>query len=143
MGDLAQAETYLQRNLSLIQEARTSGLPGWRTAYAVRGQSWEADVELHRAIIFETRGQFADAETAIDPKRTLDSGPTRQFRGVKNPRRWSGIGLTPRGPSLGAQQAANINGPPKSAAPSSSAANLEICIAGSQQINSPHCNNVP
>jgi hypothetical protein len=35
MGDLAQAETYLQRNLSLIQEARTSGLPGWRTAYAV------------------------------------------------------------------------------------------------------------
>jgi len=83
MGDLAQAETYLQRNLSLIQEARTSGLPGWRTAYAVRGQSWEADVELRRAIIFETRGQFADAETAIDPKRTLDSGPTRQFRGVK------------------------------------------------------------
>ena len=28
MGDLAQAETYLHRNLSLIQEARTSGLPG-------------------------------------------------------------------------------------------------------------------
>ena len=43
MGDLAQAETYLQRNLSLIQEARTSGLPGWRNSYARRGQSWEAD----------------------------------------------------------------------------------------------------
>ena len=28
MGDVAQAEAYLRRNLALIQEARTSGLPG-------------------------------------------------------------------------------------------------------------------
>lgn len=35
MGDLAQAEAYLRRNLSLIQEARTSSLPGWRSSYAV------------------------------------------------------------------------------------------------------------
>ncbi|MGZ5232785.1 MAG: CHAT domain-containing protein, partial [Burkholderiales bacterium] len=62
MGDLAQAETYLNRNLKLIQEARTSGLPGWRSSYAIRGQSWEADVERHRAIIFEARGDFAAAE---------------------------------------------------------------------------------
>ena len=62
MGDLAQAETYLQRSLALIQEARTSGLPGWRSSYAVRGQSWEADIERHRAIIFEARGEFAAAE---------------------------------------------------------------------------------
>lgn len=62
MGDLPQAETYLQRNLKLIQEARTSGLPGWRTSYAVIGQSWEADVEFHRATIFEARGQYAEAE---------------------------------------------------------------------------------
>jgi len=62
MGDLAQAEAYLQRNLKLIQEARTSGLPGWRSGYAGRGQSWEADVEYNRAIIFQARGQFALAE---------------------------------------------------------------------------------
>lgn len=62
MGDLAQAETYLRRNLDLIQEARTSGLPGWRSSYAQRGQSWEADVEYHRGIIFEARGQFGAAE---------------------------------------------------------------------------------
>jgi CHAT domain-containing protein len=62
MGDLAQAETYLQRNLSLIQEARTSGLPGWRNSYARTGQSWEADVEFHRAVIFEARGQYGAAE---------------------------------------------------------------------------------
>jgi CHAT domain-containing protein/tetratricopeptide (TPR) repeat protein len=64
MGDLAQAEAYLQRSLKLIQEARTSGLPGWRTSYAIRGQSWEADIEYHRAVIFEARGQFAQAEKA-------------------------------------------------------------------------------
>jgi len=62
MGDLPQAETYLQRNLTLIREARTSGLPGWRNSYTTRGQSWEADVELNRAIIFEARGQYAAAE---------------------------------------------------------------------------------
>ena len=44
MGDLAQAEAYLQRSRALIQEARTSGLPGWRTSYASRGQSFEADL---------------------------------------------------------------------------------------------------
>jgi CHAT domain-containing protein/tetratricopeptide (TPR) repeat protein len=64
MGDLAQAEVYLHRNISLIQEARTSGLPGWRTNYAVKGQSWESDVEFHRAIIFEARGQFREAENS-------------------------------------------------------------------------------
>ena len=62
MGDLPQAEAYLERSLKLIQEARTSGLPGWRSSYAVIGQSWEADVELHRAIISEARGQYAEAE---------------------------------------------------------------------------------
>jgi CHAT domain-containing protein len=65
MGDLAQAETYLHRNLALIQEARTSGMPGWRASYPTRGQSWEADVEYHRAIIFEARGQFREAENSF------------------------------------------------------------------------------
>ena len=40
MGDVAQADTYLGRNTALIQEARTSGLPGWRSSYAIRGQAW-------------------------------------------------------------------------------------------------------
>jgi CHAT domain-containing protein len=64
MGDLAQAEEFLRRNLALIQEARTSGLPGWRNSYPTRGQSWEADVELNRAIISEARGQFREAENS-------------------------------------------------------------------------------
>ncbi len=64
MGDLAQAEAYLQRNRALIQEARTSGLPGWRTNYAAKGQSFEADFERHRAEVFEARGQYKDAENS-------------------------------------------------------------------------------
>src|SRR5262249_17067537 len=42
---------------------------------------------------------FALHMSAYDPKRTLDLGLTRQFRGVKNPHCLSGIGQTRRGPS--------------------------------------------
>ncbi len=62
MGDLARAEAYLQRSVKTIQTARTSGLPGWRKSYALRGQSWEGDVEYARAIIYEARGQYQEAE---------------------------------------------------------------------------------
>jgi CHAT domain-containing protein len=61
-GAIAEAEVYLNRSLKLSSEARTSGLPGWRQSYATRGQSWESDVEHARAIIFEARGQYAEAE---------------------------------------------------------------------------------
>jgi CHAT domain-containing protein len=64
MGDVVQAEAYLRRSLTLIQEARTSGLPGWRASYARMGQSWESEIEFCRALIFEARGQFRDAEAA-------------------------------------------------------------------------------
>src|SRR5579871_2427368 len=64
MGDVAQAEGYLKRSQVLIQEARTSGLPGWRTNYEKFGQSWEAEVEYARAMIFEGRGQFSEAEVS-------------------------------------------------------------------------------
>jgi CHAT domain-containing protein len=64
MGDVSQAEAYLRRSLTAIQEARTSGLPGWRASYAKFGQTWEGEIELTRGMIFEARGQFAEAETA-------------------------------------------------------------------------------
>ena len=64
MGDVAQAEAYVRRSQIAIQEARTSGHPNWRSAYAKFGQSWEGELELSRALIFEARGQFADAEAA-------------------------------------------------------------------------------
>src|SRR6266404_7968656 len=46
MGDVAQAEAYLRRSLTAIQEARTSGLPGWRASYARMWQSWESEIEF-------------------------------------------------------------------------------------------------
>jgi CHAT domain-containing protein len=64
MGDVAQADTFLRRSMALIQEARTSGLPGWRSGYALYGQSWESDLEQNRAIIFEARGQYREAEAS-------------------------------------------------------------------------------
>jgi CHAT domain-containing protein len=64
MGDLAQAEAYLRRSLALIQEARTSGLPGWRSSYDKIGQNYEAEFEFTRAMIFEARGQFGEAEAS-------------------------------------------------------------------------------
>ena len=64
MGDLSQADAYIRRNDSLIREARTSGMPGWRQSYATYGQSWESHIENGRAMIFEARGQFVEAEKA-------------------------------------------------------------------------------
>lgn len=64
MGDVAQAETYLRRALVVMQEARTSGNPGWRTSYSRFGQVWESEIEIIRALVFEARGQFADSEAA-------------------------------------------------------------------------------
>jgi CHAT domain-containing protein len=64
MGDIPQAEAYLRKSLTAIQEARTSGLPGWRASYARLGQNWEGEIEISRGQIFEARGQFAEAEAA-------------------------------------------------------------------------------
>ena len=77
MGDVAQAETYVQRSQPLIQEARTSGLPGWRKSYGIYGQNWEAEIELGRAILFEARGQFDDAELSYK------LGEQRKRAGIK------------------------------------------------------------
>ncbi|MBV9461889.1 MAG: CHAT domain-containing protein, partial [Bradyrhizobium sp.] len=64
MGDIEQADAYIHRSDALIQEARTSQEPGWRSAYAIKGQDWESMVEGGHAIIFEARGQFSEAEKA-------------------------------------------------------------------------------
>jgi hypothetical protein len=40
LGDVAQAEAVLRRNLPVLQQARTSGFPLWRSNYATFGQGW-------------------------------------------------------------------------------------------------------
>src|SRR5262249_4567745 len=64
MADVPQAEGYLRRSLSAIQEARTSGLPGVRAFYDKLRQNSESDIELSRGLIFEARGQYREAEAA-------------------------------------------------------------------------------
>ena len=69
MGDIPQAEGLLRRNMAMLTEARTSGLPGWRTNYQLKGRNWEGTVETHRANIFEARGQFREAEASYAKAR--------------------------------------------------------------------------
>src|SRR5258705_2634628 len=69
MGDIPQAEGHMRRSLALLQEARTSGMPGWRTNYNQKGRSWQGEVEAIRATILEARGQFREAEAAYAKSR--------------------------------------------------------------------------
>lgn len=85
MGDIAQAEAYLRRSLSAIQEARTSGLPGWRASYAKFGQNWEAEIDFNRAVIFEARGQFAEAEAAYRLAEQRKRAGMKALLGADNP----------------------------------------------------------
>ena len=56
LGDFNQAQVYVQRNQSLISEAR-----GWPTYAGFRRFSWEADAELARARLFDARGDDGSA----------------------------------------------------------------------------------
>src|SRR5215472_124999 len=64
MGDVSQANAYANRAEAMVQEARGSPNPSWRTSYAVYGHGWEADADAARGLVFEARGQYAEAETA-------------------------------------------------------------------------------
>ncbi len=85
MGDIAQAQAYLRRNDPLIQEARTSGHPVKRASYNTYGQSWEADIELGHAMIFEARGQFREAEAAYKLGEARKRASMKGLLGSENP----------------------------------------------------------
>jgi CHAT domain-containing protein len=85
MGDVAQADGYMRRDLALLQEARTSGLPGWRDAYAKFGQNFEAEVEFARAIMFEARGQFSEAEASYRAMEVRKRAVIKALLAVPNP----------------------------------------------------------
>ena len=85
MGDVAQAEVTVRRTLTMLQEARTSGLPNWRASYAKLGQNWEAEVELGRATIFEARGQIRDAEASYRLAERRKRGGMKGVMDTDNP----------------------------------------------------------
>jgi len=64
IGDVSQANAYVGRAEAMVSEARGSPNPKWRASYPIYGHNWEADADAARALIFEARGQYADAETA-------------------------------------------------------------------------------
>ena len=64
MGDINGANSYVSRAEAMVSEARGSPNPNWRAAYPIYGHGWEADADAARALIFEARGQYADAEAA-------------------------------------------------------------------------------
>jgi len=64
VGDVNQANSYVGRAVSMVQEARGSPNPHWREAYPIFGHGWEASADSGRGLVFEARGQYADAEAA-------------------------------------------------------------------------------
>lgn len=58
-GDTNAAETYIARNRTLLAEAQR-----WKV-FPIYGMSWQATVEDGNARVAESRGRFADAETAF------------------------------------------------------------------------------
>lgn len=85
MGDIAQAEAYLRRSQPLLQEARTSGHPAMRASYNVYGQNWESEIELGRALIFEAKGQYAEAEAAFKLGELRKRASIKPLLGSENP----------------------------------------------------------
>ena len=61
-GAVSEGEAYERRAEALVQEARGSPNPGWRKAYAVYGNSFEADGAGVQALALEVHGQYAQAE---------------------------------------------------------------------------------
>jgi CHAT domain-containing protein len=61
-GAVSEGEAYERRVEALLQEARGSPNPGWRKAYALYGNSFEADGAGVQALAFEVHGQYAQAE---------------------------------------------------------------------------------
>jgi CHAT domain-containing protein len=64
MGDINGANGYVSRAEVMVSEARGSPNPNWRAAYPIYGHGWEADADAARALIFEARGQYAEAEAS-------------------------------------------------------------------------------
>jgi CHAT domain-containing protein len=64
MGDVTQADAFGRRVTALVSEARGSPNPRWRASYPIYGKTWESDSDTARAMIFEARGQYKEAEAA-------------------------------------------------------------------------------
>jgi len=64
IGDLSQADGFARQTSSRVVELRGNLKPDSHARYKVYGNGWESDDNGARALIFESRGQFKEAEAA-------------------------------------------------------------------------------
>ena len=64
LGDINGATGYVNRAEAMVSEARGSPNPKWRASYPIYGHGWEADADAAHGLVFEARGQYAEAEAS-------------------------------------------------------------------------------
>src|SRR5262249_27581361 len=79
LGDINAANGYVNRAQAMVSEARGSPNPKWRAAYPVYGHGWEADADAARGLVFEARGQYAEAETAYRRAAAFESAAVKDL----------------------------------------------------------------
>ena len=82
LGDLDQAQAYLEKNEALFKEAQF-----W-PHYAQRGSLYLAHIEYSRGRLFEARGKLREAEAAYRRAEVLFTEVLSQFA-RESPERWS------------------------------------------------------
>ncbi len=67
LGDIERAEKYLEKSIALFEKSAAKPAP----RDDLYRSSWEADLELSRALVLEARGRFAEAEVALVKSEAL------------------------------------------------------------------------
>src|SRR5215469_2008825 len=79
LGDINGANGYVNRAQAMVSEARGSPNPKWRASYPVYGHNWEADADAARGLVFEARGQYADAETSYRRAEAFETAAVKDL----------------------------------------------------------------
>ena len=64
LGDVSQADGYARQTSARVLTLRGNLKPDTQARYRLYGNGWESDDQGARALIFESRGQFKEAEAA-------------------------------------------------------------------------------
>lgn len=85
LGDVAQAEGFVRRAEVLLSEARS-----W-PAFSVRGTNWQSEVEFAKAMIFQSKGQYREAEAGFRRAEALKRDALGKLAAWDNPPPRSGL----------------------------------------------------
>ena len=79
MGDIPQAEGYMRASQAMIQEARTSGLPGWREGYA-KAPAWARASRSIKSFQSVVRHGHPSLCTSRSPDRQRPYAPQTDYQ---------------------------------------------------------------